>query len=64
MLSIEGIEVFIKSVLQEVPTFVMLCFLLLKMLCKEIESIIAHFCGKNQGFLGACISVIGRNYVC
>ncbi|KAG8488779.1 hypothetical protein CXB51_016782 [Gossypium anomalum] len=38
-----GKEVFIKSILQAIPTYTMACFLLPKTLCVEIESIIAKF---------------------
>ncbi|KAA3456039.1 reverse transcriptase [Gossypium australe] len=38
-----GKEIFIKSILQAIPTYTMACFLLPKTLCVEIESIIAKF---------------------
>ncbi|KAA3455054.1 reverse transcriptase [Gossypium australe] len=38
-----GREVFIKSILQAIPTYTMACFLLPKTLCVEIESIMAKF---------------------
>lgn len=42
-LSQGGKEVFIKSVLQAIPTYAMTCFLLLKTLCDELEAIVARF---------------------
>lgn len=38
-----GKKVFIKVVLQAIPTYFMACFLLSKPLCRELESIIARF---------------------
>ncbi|KAA3472916.1 reverse transcriptase [Gossypium australe] len=38
-----GKEIFIKSILQAIPTYMMACFLLPKTLCVEIESIMAKF---------------------
>ncbi|KAK5818274.1 hypothetical protein PVK06_023208 [Gossypium arboreum] len=51
-LSQERNVVFIKVVLQAIPTYTMTCFLLLQSLCDELESIIAIFlwqkgCGKR-----------------
>ncbi|KAA3465150.1 reverse transcriptase-like protein [Gossypium australe] len=43
MLSQGGKEVFIKSVLQAIPTFAMSCFLLPNSLCKKMEGIFANF---------------------
>ncbi|KAA3472068.1 reverse transcriptase [Gossypium australe] len=42
-LSHGGKEVFIKSVLQAIPTYPMACFLLPKSLCSDLEKIIAKF---------------------
>ncbi|KAA3464145.1 reverse transcriptase [Gossypium australe] len=42
-LSQGGKEVFIKSVLQAIPTYAMTCFLLPKSLCGELESIFAKY---------------------
>ncbi|KAA3455435.1 reverse transcriptase [Gossypium australe] len=42
-LSQGGKEVFIKSVLQAIPTYSMACFLLPKTLCSDLEKIIAKF---------------------
>ncbi|KAA3460831.1 reverse transcriptase [Gossypium australe] len=42
-LSQGGKEVFIKSVVQAIPTFPMACFLIPKTLCKELEGIIEKF---------------------
>ncbi|KAA3472610.1 reverse transcriptase [Gossypium australe] len=42
-LSQGGKEVFIKSVLQAIPTYAMTCFLLPKTLCGDIESIFAKY---------------------
>ncbi|KAA3479326.1 reverse transcriptase [Gossypium australe] len=42
-LSQGGKEVFIKSILQAIPTYTMTCFLLPKMLCVELENIMAKF---------------------
>ncbi|KAH1097631.1 hypothetical protein J1N35_014552 [Gossypium stocksii] len=36
-------KVFIKAVLQAIPTYAMGCFLLSKSLCDEMESIVAQF---------------------
>lgn len=38
-----GKEVFIKSALQAIPTYSMMCFLLLKTLCSEVECIFARY---------------------
>ncbi|KAL1119873.1 hypothetical protein V6Z11_D01G132900 [Gossypium hirsutum] len=43
MLSRGGKEIFIKSVLQELSTYLMSCSLLLKFLCNELEGIISRF---------------------
>lgn len=43
MLSQGGKEVFIKAVLQAIPTYSMMCFLLPKSFCGELEHIIAKF---------------------
>lgn len=42
-LSEEGKEVFIKVILQAIPTYAMSCFLLPRVLCDEMESIVAQF---------------------
>ncbi|KAK5774337.1 hypothetical protein PVK06_042192 [Gossypium arboreum] len=42
-LSQGGKEVFIKDILQVIPTYTMACFLLPKTLCDEFENIIANF---------------------
>lgn len=42
-LSQGGKEVFIKVILQAIPTYTMACFLLLKVLCDELKSIVARF---------------------
>ncbi|KAA3486342.1 reverse transcriptase [Gossypium australe] len=42
-LSQGGKEIFIKSILQAIPTYTMACFLLPKTFCAEIESIMAKF---------------------
>ncbi|XP_016707787.1 uncharacterized mitochondrial protein AtMg00310-like [Gossypium hirsutum] len=42
-LSQGGKEVFIKSVLQAIPTYAMACFLLPKSLCEEFENIFARY---------------------
>lgn len=36
-------EVFIKSVLEAIPTYTMACFIFIKSLCNEMESIMARF---------------------
>lgn len=36
-------EVLIKSVAQAIPTYIMGCFKLLKMVCKDMETILARF---------------------
>lgn len=38
-----GKEIFVKSVLQSIPTYAMSCFLLPKTFCSELESIIARY---------------------
>ncbi|KAA3467184.1 reverse transcriptase [Gossypium australe] len=49
-LSHGGKEVFIKSILQPIPTYSMACFLLPKTLCDEFENIMAKFWWqKGQG---------------
>ncbi|KAL0367264.1 UNVERIFIED_CONTAM: putative mitochondrial protein [Sesamum radiatum] len=58
LLSQAGKEVLIKSVLQAIPSYTMSCFLLPKMLIKELESILADFWWSSQmkrkstGYLG------------
>ncbi|KAA3458792.1 reverse transcriptase [Gossypium australe] len=47
-LSQGGKEVFIKAVLQSIPTYSMACFLLPKSLCSELEGIIAKFWWRNN----------------
>ncbi|KAA3465211.1 reverse transcriptase [Gossypium australe] len=47
-LSQGGKEVFIKAVLQSIPTYSMACFLLPKSLCSELEIIIAKFWWRNN----------------
>ncbi|KAH1063909.1 hypothetical protein J1N35_028896 [Gossypium stocksii] len=42
-LSQGGKEVFIKAILQAIPTYTMACFLLPNLLCIELENIIAKF---------------------
>lgn len=42
-LSQGGKEVFIKAILQAIPTYSMACFLLPRSSCKELESIVAKF---------------------
>ncbi|XP_052490847.1 uncharacterized mitochondrial protein AtMg00310-like [Gossypium raimondii] len=42
-LSQGGREVFIKSVLQAIPTYAMTCFLLPKSLCDEFDNLVARF---------------------
>lgn len=49
MLSIRGKQVFIKLVLQEVPTFTMMYFLLSKTLYRDIEGLIAYFLWQKSG---------------
>ncbi|GMI73050.1 hypothetical protein HRI_000974300 [Hibiscus trionum] len=48
VLSQGGKEVFIKSVLQAIPTYTMSCFLLPKTFCRGIESILARFWWRNS----------------
>ncbi|XP_052878272.1 uncharacterized mitochondrial protein AtMg00310-like [Gossypium arboreum] len=43
LLSQGGKEVFIKAILQAIPTYTMGCFLLPKSVCEDIEKIIANF---------------------
>lgn len=38
-----GKEIFIKSILQVIHTYSMICFLLRKTLCGELEAIIARY---------------------
>lgn len=38
-----GREVLIKSILQAIPTYAMMCFLLPRTFCKKIEGILAKF---------------------
>lgn len=49
MLSIGGSEVFIKSILQAIPTFAMTWFLLPKSFCKEMEALFARFWWQKPG---------------
>lgn len=48
-LSLGGNEVFIKSVLQAIPTFAMSCFLLHDSFYAELERIIRQFWWKRRG---------------
>lgn len=43
LLSAGGKEVFIKSVLQVIPSYAMMCFLLPKSFCNEIEELFVRF---------------------
>ncbi|KAA3474192.1 reverse transcriptase [Gossypium australe] len=43
LLSLGGKEIFIKAILQAIPTFSMSCFLFPNVLCERIESILAQF---------------------
>ncbi|KAA3479973.1 reverse transcriptase [Gossypium australe] len=47
-LSIGGKKVFIKSVLQAIPLYVMQCFLMLKSLCRKLEGIMNKFWWTNN----------------
>ncbi|KAA3455882.1 reverse transcriptase [Gossypium australe] len=48
-----GKEVFIKAVLQAIPTYAMSCFLLPKALCSELENIMSsYWWNKNNGKRG------------
>ncbi|KAK5784761.1 hypothetical protein PVK06_039291 [Gossypium arboreum] len=47
-LSIGGKEVFIKSVLQAIPVYVMQCFALPKMLCRKLEGLLNKFWWSNN----------------
>ncbi|KAK8301885.1 hypothetical protein V6Z12_D04G051000 [Gossypium hirsutum] len=47
-----GKEVFIKSMLQTIPTYAMQCFLLPSSLCKELESIMYKFLWQKIGGMG------------
>lgn len=52
-LSQGGKEVFIKSILQAIPTYAMSCFLLPNSLCGDLEKIFANFWWqKKQGQKG------------
>lgn len=43
LLSIGGKEVFIKSVLQAIPSYAMMCFLLPKSFCTDLEALLTRF---------------------
>ncbi|KAA3468553.1 reverse transcriptase [Gossypium australe] len=47
-LSIGGNEVFIKSVLQAIPLYVMQCFLMSKSLCRKLEGVMNKFWWTNN----------------
>lgn len=47
LLSQRGKKIFIKSVLQSIPTYTMNCFLMPKSLCTEIESLFANYWRKK-----------------
>ncbi|KAA3477260.1 reverse transcriptase [Gossypium australe] len=47
-LSQRGKEVFIKAILQAIPTYTMACFLIPKSLCVELEGIMARYWGKKN----------------
>ncbi|KAL9661721.1 hypothetical protein QQ045_026549 [Rhodiola kirilowii] len=44
-----GKEILMKSILQAVPTFAMMCFKLPESLCKRIVSIIGRYWWNNKG---------------
>ncbi|KAA3460674.1 reverse transcriptase [Gossypium australe] len=61
-LSQGGKEVFIKSILQAIPTYTIACFLLPMALCVEIENIIAKFWWQKGHENGVYTGVRGETY--
>lgn len=62
-LSQGGKEVFIKTILQAIPTYTMACFLLSKVLCDELDSIVAKFWWQKGQERGEFIGVFGKTFV-
>lgn len=63
MLSQGRKEVFIKTILQAIPTYSMMCFLLPKSFCEELEHIIAQFWWQKGQGRREFTSVNGNVYV-
>lgn len=56
-------EIFIKSILQAIPTYMITCFLLPKKLCNELESIVAKFWRQKGHGRRAFIGAFGKIFV-
>lgn len=62
-LSQGGKEVFVKFVLQAIPTFARVCFLLLKTFCDDLEQLVSNFLWhKGSGKRGS-IGVNGISFM-
>lgn len=55
-----GKEVFIKSVLQVLPTFTVSCFLLSVTFCANLKQSLNRFCENEKEVGEVCTGVIGR----
>lgn len=56
-------EVFIKTVLQPIPTYAMTCFLLPNSLCVDMESILTRFWWNKSHKKEAFIGTVGGSCV-
>lgn len=62
LLSQVGREVLIKAVIQTIPTYMMSCFKLPKVLIKDLEILTRKFGGGMAVIVGRFTGSIGRNF--